>query len=306
EAMIDMGEINLAEEAMKKIEAIQKESGAVPAYRNVDWVCSTGLFQLAVVWFRLGNIKSGNKAFSYACKLQNKSGGWFGSYVSEENSNEINTYFPSAEISWVIKYFLDALYYKNKCQFEMQAPMFLEQLTLEDGRYEIVKKAILSSGELQYKVLDVGCGKGRYLKNLATELPANKYFGVDISLTVMKYFEEFTQIEKRQGNLTNIPYEDNYFDIVYTCEALEHAIDITSAIREMVRVTRTGGKIIVIDKNKDMYGYFDIEDWEQWFDKDELKKLMMNYCTDVEYVGDIDYDNQKSNGLFGAWIGTVI
>ena len=122
----------------------------------------------------------------------------------------------------------------------------------------------------------------------------------------MKYFEEFTQIEKRQGNLTNIPYEDNYFDIVYTCEALEHAIDITSAIREMVRVTRTGGKIIVIDKNKDMYGYFDIEDWEQWFDKDELKKLMMNYCTDVEYVGDIDYDNQKSNGLFGAWIGTVI
>ncbi len=306
EAMIDMGEINLAEEAMKKIEAIQKESGAVPAYRNVDWVCSTGLFQLAVVWFRLGNIKSGNKAFSYACKLQNKSGGWFGSYVSEENSNEINTYFPSAEISWVIKYFLDALYYKNKCQFEMQAPMFLEQLTLEDGRYEIVKKAILSSGELQYKVLDVGCGKGRYLKNLATELPANKYFGVDISLTVMKYFEEFTQIEKRQGNLTNIPYEDNYFDIVYTCETLEHAIDITSAIREMVRVTRTGGKIIVIDKNKDMYGYFDIEDWEQWFDKDELKKLMMNYCTDVEYVGDIDYDNQKSNGLFGAWIGTVI
>ncbi|MFQ9895786.1 MAG: hypothetical protein ACLRWA_06260 [Lachnospira sp.] len=86
--------------------------------------------------------------------------GWFGSYVSEENSNEINTYFPSAEISWVIKYFLDVLYYKNKCQFEMQAPMFLEQLTLEDGRYEIVKKAILSSGELQYKVLDVGCEKG--------------------------------------------------------------------------------------------------------------------------------------------------
>ncbi|MFQ9895785.1 MAG: hypothetical protein ACLRWA_06255 [Lachnospira sp.] len=58
-----MGEINLAEEAMKKIEAIQKESGAVPAYRNVDWVCSTGLFQLAVVWFRLGNIKAEIKHF---------------------------------------------------------------------------------------------------------------------------------------------------------------------------------------------------------------------------------------------------
>lgn len=52
-----------------------------------------------------------------------------------------------------------------------------------------------------------------------------------------------------------------------------------------------------------MYGY--IEDWEQWFDKDELKQLMLQYCTEVSYVDDIDYDGRKSAGLFGAWIGTV-
>lgn len=43
--------------------------------------------------------------FNYACKLQNKSGGWYGSYLSEENENEINTYFPNSEISWAVKYF---------------------------------------------------------------------------------------------------------------------------------------------------------------------------------------------------------
>ena len=113
EALLDLGEIDMAKEAMSNIAKYQKESGAVPAYNNVDWVCSTGLFQLALVWFRLGEPERGDKAFEYACKLQNESGGWFGSYLSEENSNEVNTYIPTAEISWAVKYFLDALYFKS-------------------------------------------------------------------------------------------------------------------------------------------------------------------------------------------------
>ena len=121
----------------------------------------------------------------------------------------------------------------------------------------------------------------------------------------MKYFEDCKEIETKQGSLTNIPYEDNMFDIVYTCEALEHAVDIESSVREMARVVKPTGKMIIIDKNKDMYGYFEIEDWEQWFDKDELKKIMLEYCTEVNYIADLNYDNQNANGLFGAWIGTV-
>ena len=51
EAMLDIGRIDIAREAMNKVAILQKESGAVPAYNNVDWVCSTGLFQLAIVLF---------------------------------------------------------------------------------------------------------------------------------------------------------------------------------------------------------------------------------------------------------------
>ena len=113
EALLDLGEVDMAKKAMSNIAKYQKESGAVPAYNNVDWVCSTGLFQLALVWLRLGELERGNKVFEYACKLQNESGGWFGSYLSEENGNEVNTYIPTAEISWAVKYFLDALYFKS-------------------------------------------------------------------------------------------------------------------------------------------------------------------------------------------------
>lgn len=303
EAMLDIGETSLVKEAMDKIETIQKSSGGIPAYNNVDWVCSTGLFQFAVVWFRLGKLEKGNKVFNYACKLQNKSGGWYGSYLSEENENEINTYFPNSEISWAVKYFLDALYYKNLAQFKFQAPMFLNSIEITDGRYKCIEE-IMKKIDSCAKVLDVGCGKGRYLKELVKTHSTVKYYAVDISLEVMKFFE-IPGVEKKQGNLTNIPYENNKFDFTYSCEALEHAVDISSAIREMCRVTKSGGYVAVIDKNKDMLGYYDIEEWEQWFDENELKQELLKYCSDVIVKKNINFDDKPANGLFYCWIGKI-
>lgn len=304
EAMLDIGRKDLAEEAMEKIALIQKESGAVPAYQNVDWVCSTGLFQLAAVWFRLGDLEHGNKAFAYACKLQNESGGWFGSYLSEENSNEKNTYFPNEEISWAVKYFLDALYYKNLAQFEKQAPLFMDEISTVDGRYQCISNIVRKNGETGLKILDIGCGKGRYLKQLVREYPDNQYYGADLSVKVMKFFI-LDNVEKKQGNLTNIPYPDHYFDFVYTCEALEHAVDIKSAVRELCRVVKPGGTVAVIDKNKDMLGYFEIEEWEQWFGGDELKEILAEYCSNVKVWKEISFDDEPANGLFYCWEGKI-
>lgn len=303
EAMLDIGETELAREAMEKIALIQKGSGAVPAYNNVDWVCSTGLFQLAVVWFRLGDTEKGNKAFEYACKLQNETGGWYGSYLSENNPNENNTYFPDAEISWAVKYFLDALYYKNLLQFKEQAPSFISDIKESDGRYECIYNVIKNVAGAK-RVLDIGCGKGRYLKNLAKTLPDNQYCGVDLSVSVMEYFD-IPRCEKRQGSLTNIPYEDNYFDVAYTCEALEHAVDIQSAVKELCRVVKNGGFVAIIDKNKEKLGYFEIEEWEQWFDEGELKGYLLKYCSEVEVIKEVDFDDEPANGLFYCWIGKV-
>lgn len=302
EAMIDIGREDLAKEAMDKIANEQKESGALPAYNNCDWVCSTGLFQLALVWFRLGNIECGNKAFEYACKLQNESGGWYGSYLSEDNPNEINVYFPDAEISWANKYFLDALYYKNVALFEKEAPNFCDYISVTDGRYKCIK-GIVSELPNKAKILDIGCGKGRYIANLCRDCINKQYFAVDISKKVMEYFSN-DDVIKKEGNLTNIPYEDDFFDAVYTCEALEHAVDIKRAISELCRVTQSGGKVVVLDKNKEKLGYFEIEEWEQWFDEEELKGEMLEYCSDVQVIKDISYEEKEADGLFYCWVGT--
>lgn len=303
EALLDIGEVEMAKEAMAKIEKIQTKDGYIPAYNDVNWVCSTGLFQLALVWFRLGEFSCGEKAFEYACKLQNESGGWFGSYIVKENCGETNDYFPNAEISWAVKYFLDALYYQNLALFENQASIFKEKISKQDGRYKIVHDEIKKHQESKesLSVLDVGCGKGNYLKNLIEDLPNNKYFGVDLSLSVMEYLE-LDSIEKKQGSLTNIQYEDNEFDVVYTCEALEHAVDIESAVTEIARVTKDDGLIIIVDKNKERLGRFEIEKWEQWFFEEELKVELLKYCKNVEIVRNIAYDGINDN-LFLAWIG---
>lgn len=307
EALLDMGEKDMAAEAMEKVAKLQKENGAVPAYRDVDWVCSTGLFQFALIWFRLGNVERGNKAFEYACKLQNESGGWYGSYLSEENPKEDNDYFPSSEISWAVKYFMDALYYKNLAEFNLWAHLFLEKIDPGDGRYRIIKKLVSEEHgrrKRPLKILDVGCGKGRYLKNLIVDEPENEYYAVDLSEKVMNYITA-DRIHKKQGTLTNIDYPDNYFDVTYTCEALEHAIDIKSAIKELARVTKPEGRIVVIDKNKQELGRMEISPWEVWFDAEELRGLMSNYCTEVQVIDSIAYEDKTEDSLFLAWIGTV-
>lgn len=304
EALVDLGELELAKAAMNNIGNFQTEDGAVPGYNDVHWVCSTGLFQLALTWFRVGDIERGNKAFSYACRLQNESGGWYGSYPSVEN--ESNDYFAVSEISWAVKYFLDALYYKNKAEFDISAPKFMTNIDKDDERYKIIlqnaKETCLLGGDI--RILDIGCGKGRYLKNLIDDLPDSQCYGVDISQNVIA--EKTNQnIVWEEGSLTHIPFRDNNFAMAYTCEALEHAVDIKSAIREMARVVRPDGRIVIVDKNIAALGTLEICEWEQWFDETELAAIMSEFCSEVNIVHDVNYEGYFKEGLFSVWIGKV-
>ena len=306
EALLDLGELDLAREGMRRLAPYLAEIGAVPAFHDVHWVCSTGLLQLALVWFRLGDAKHGNQAFSYACKLQNNSGGWFGSYPSLDYLEEKNTYFPTDEIPWAVKYFLDALAAKNKLEFEEMSGSFLDDIRRDDGLYQTVRDVVeqqaKQAGNRRIRVLDVGCGKGRYLKKLVEDVPQADYFAVDLSRPVMEYIG-LPQVEKKQGALTQIPYEDRAFDVVYACESLEHAVDIPSGVQEMCRVARKGGSVVVIDKNDNHLGEVLIESWEQWFGEEDLKELLLRDCDDVEVRHGVPYHGGKIQDLFSAWIG---
>ena len=102
EALCELGEFELAAQGMADVEKLQRSNGAIPAYPDVDWVCSTGMAQYAIIWYMLGNKEPADRAMRYLEKIQNKSGGFFGSYGKGAQ------YISGGEISWAVKYFLDA------------------------------------------------------------------------------------------------------------------------------------------------------------------------------------------------------
>lgn len=106
EALCELGETELAAKGMSDVEVLQRKDGSIPAYPDVNWTCSTAIAQYAVVWYRLGKTERADRAIRYMEKIQNKSGGFFGSYGQGAK------YISGAEISWAVKYFLDAYHLK--------------------------------------------------------------------------------------------------------------------------------------------------------------------------------------------------
>ncbi len=124
EGLIDCGRVGIAKEAMVNFEKYRRSTGAICAYNDVKWTCSTATFQFAIIWYKLGEKEKADKAYNYMCSLQNPTGGWYGCYTGSK-LNELrlrimhkigmtrDLYGRNAEISWANKFYLDATYYKS-------------------------------------------------------------------------------------------------------------------------------------------------------------------------------------------------
>lgn len=307
EALYDLGEIVLCRESMINLEHYRNRKGAIPGLNNVSWVCSTGLFQLALVWYKLGELERGDTLFYYALSLQNNSGGWYGSYPERKILSLLNlrkhrpTYFSNQEISWAVKYFLDALSLKMKLEFDKQAPIFNDYIDSNDGRCKLIIKYASTFTNKNGKILEVGCGKGRYLKILKRNLPNLSLYASDLSENVMKEIDFVN--EKKICSLTNLLFEDNSFDIVYACESLEHALNIKGAVSEMFRITKKGGSIIIIDKPIEKMGALEVGEWEQWISDSTIANITKELNGHLDIIKSVPYEG-RDDGLFRAWIIT--
>ncbi len=98
------------------------------------------------------------------------------------------------------------------------------------------------------KLLDVGSGKGKFTDKL------NKLgftvIGVEPSFNLLRIAEDqYPNLQFVQASATSLPFSDNEFNFLICIEVLEHIPDTEQAIKEMVRVLKPGGKMIIIDKN---------------------------------------------------------
>ena len=150
------------------------------------------------------------------------------------------------------------------------------------------------------RVLDAGCGKGRFARVLQDRYPGAEIWGLDISEEMLKFVPH--GIQTRAGSMTELPFPNDHFDAAYATESLEHAVEIDVAVQEICRVVRPGGRIVIIDKNAEQFGRLKTPAWEKWFGRKELEKLLRRHCQQVSsryiaYWADVEPD-----GLFLAWM----
>ncbi len=294
EALLDLGCEAEARVGMAAVAQFQQPNGAVPAYHDVKWVCSTGLAQLALVWYRLGHLDRADAALKFLASLQNPSGGFFGSYGVAAG------YFPAEEISWAAKYAIEASQQQITRHFDSTAGQYRPDISELDGRAQAVLRRL---GDLNGKrVLDAGCGKGRYSALIAQRFPQARVTAMDISEAMLKCVP--AGIRTVQHSILDMPFADGEFDAVICIEALEHVVQIEEGVQELTRVLAEGGTLVVIDKNRDKMGALDMPNWEKWFDREELRRLMQGHglAARADLIG---YDHVMSpDGLFVCWSGT--
>ena len=92
------------------------------------------------------------------------------------------------------------------------------------------------------RILDVGCGTGANLLMLSKYGEAE---GVDISEDALAFCRERGLDRVRLGAGEKLPYDDGTFDLVTAFDVVEHMDDDLAGLREMRRVLRPGGRVLL-------------------------------------------------------------
>ncbi len=88
------------------------------------------------------------------------------------------------------------------------------------------------------KILDVGCGEGFTLFRLETNKIGEILEGVDNSDDALAFARKLhPSFNTKKGDIYELPYQDNSFDLLICTEVLEHLINPDKALLELKRVT---------------------------------------------------------------------
>jgi len=138
--------------------------------------------------------------------------------------------------------------------------------------YDRILGVVSSLSDL--RVLDVGCGDGTLLKKVADHWPTGKLFGVDIVLSNPGF--ESNGIRFVTADLRDdLPFQSQCMDLVICSETLEHLVDPGRQLREMTRVLRAGGQLVVTIPNAT--GFFPFHYLDGWIPTRTLRRKFLPY-----------------------------
>ncbi|MGD9091893.1 MAG: methyltransferase domain-containing protein [Anaerolineales bacterium] len=117
-----------------------------------------------------------------------------------------------------------------------------------EGQKRRLRLILKAAGDrIKGRLLENGCGVGMYIERLApyTEMVVGLEYD----------FERATEASQRSVPILNaagerLPFFTGSFDVILSHEVLEHVADDHLAVREMVRVLRPGGRLVIFVPNR--------------------------------------------------------
>ena len=142
------------------------------------------------------------------------------------------------------------------------------------GSRDDLEHLALDAGE---HVLDAGCGSGQVTRTIATVVPRGKVTGIDRQPRYIDYarrrakLDGIRNVEFVEGNLLELPFESDSFDVVWSKHVLQWIVEPAAALTEFVRVTRPGGRVIAANFDGFMLQHYPEDqrvqtDLQRWFD----------------------------------------
>src|ERR1700728_3201072 len=126
---------------------------------------------------------------------------------------------PAVPLSEIVQHFNEAAADEENFPSTIDPRIYHVQLILE------------YFGDLNGKrVLDLGCGKGRFARVLGEHYPQASMVGFDLAEAMLRHVP--AGVSACAGSMTALPFRSEAFDCVYATESLEHAVKIDLAVAE--------------------------------------------------------------------------
>lgn len=106
-------------------------------------------------------------------------------------------------------------------------------------------KLLLNLAKSSKSILDLGCGEGTRLSEITS-----KGTGIDISKTAIANAKKnYTKLNFFVGDLEDLPFKNDSFDLVYSAYVFEHLDNPEKVIKEARRVLKPQGNLVIICPN---------------------------------------------------------
>lgn len=118
-------------------------------------------------------------------------------------------------------------------------------------RLSVVFDELLTEDLTGKKLLDGGCGTG-WFSQVAVQRGAEAY-SMDVGDNLLEKVKSKCNSHLVVGSILDIPFEDNFFDVIVSSEVIEHTPFPMKAVEEFARVLKPGGTIVLTTPNKLWY-----------------------------------------------------